>query len=161
MLVTPLPGTDRTVIRDLLERLGFSAANKAGAHEPTDLDRNYYDWADEAARMLRSCVRAEDIGRLVHTPTYWELIRAAHVESTRWTYLRREELRQRADAFAAAHKAIKNQIDRWSQLARFLVPDTGFFEGISLAYGRGSSASWRAMRVVRRPIRARAIHAVR
>jgi hypothetical protein len=130
MLITPLPGTDRTNLLKALEYLrdGAVDARNAGGG---NMERygTYMIWALDAVDLLRGQVAERDLEWLVLTRTFWAL--HAHLDPDRMQVGRLvdAELDQRVSMFEKARDDLAAQIARWSRFNNwaYVVPDTSLF----------------------------------
>jgi hypothetical protein len=135
MLVTPLPGTNRHDLRQTLRELHSAAINirrdkPPGATGPIDA---YFGWTDSAVGQLTGQIAESDIQRLIFTPRYWALLGSPSIGTPQYYAVLEREIDQRISDLDAAYRELDTQIDRWSDLATYVVPDTSFFcQGESL-----------------------------
>jgi hypothetical protein len=136
MLVTSRPGVNRENLLQALRNVEseitvIDARAPQGAHKRL---LSYLEWTSNAVRTLGNQISPPDLERLVLTRRYEQLLSGVGTMTGTETEVQRVvnglvslEIRQRADDFAAAVKALDNQINRWSSYAHFVVPDTSFF----------------------------------
>jgi hypothetical protein len=136
MMVTPLPGTSRNNLRDILRDVMTRLDNLSRS----DVDA-YLEWVVHAARVLGSQVSSTDIEQLVHTRGYDRLLAFAvgtapsevttePVDMTRTRAVRRLlqlEIDQRIAAFNLAKEQLDNRIGIWSRAGQFILPDSTFY----------------------------------
>ena len=136
MLVTPRPGVDRRNLRDSLRSLRSAVSNLRGGGPSGAYQRllAYLDWTSDAVRTLGNQISSADLDRLVLTKGYERLLSGvgsmtgSEVEVQRVVNgLVSTELDQRIAAFDEAVRALDEQINRWSILGDFVVPDSSFF----------------------------------
>ncbi|MFZ1114234.1 MAG: PIN domain-containing protein [Propionibacteriaceae bacterium] len=128
MLVTPLPGTDRRNLRQMMNELHNGAINIRSSKLPGDLApaSAYFRWTDTAVGQLTGQIAECDIERLVLTPRYWALLGSPSVGTPQGLAVIDQEIGQRISDFAAACRELEAQIGRWNDLATYVVPDTSF-----------------------------------
>lgn len=134
MLIRPLPGTDRTTLRDALLRAEYVARNARSRNGPEIIRyQEYLRWAEDASWLLRKLVSPTDLKSLVLTRVFWTLLGTSGANaSSEFTWLVDDELETRERTLLEAN-AYLEQIDRrWGPLdnpweARFVVADTNVF----------------------------------
>jgi hypothetical protein len=132
MLVTLLPGSERTHVLRTLDDLHVAVENVRGLSSgqyPQQAIVAYFRWAHDAARALRKQVSAADIDRLVLTRRYDQLLSvdARLAEPQIVNGLLATELDERIEAFGEARTVLRSQIDRWSGPEVFVIADTSFY----------------------------------
>ncbi|MFI6290018.1 PIN domain-containing protein [Nonomuraea sp. NPDC050790] len=135
MLISPLPGSDRRNIRQALNHVWTEAVNaRSTITEHDELCLKYLSWAVEAATHLRSQISARDLDRLVLTRRYWALQQvistAPHLHGRQAVHIAqlvRMELEERATDLQQAMDTFHDHVQRWSDLAVYVVADTSFF----------------------------------
>ena len=132
MLVTLFPGADRDDVLTTLREIASTAQSASNTHGPAyDRLTAYLEWATNSVRMLEHRVSAADIDNLVLTRGYERLLSVAgtltglDVGTQRvLNGLLNLEIQQRISAIEKATADLRAQIQRWSGLAAFVVPDT-------------------------------------
>ncbi|AHH98747.1 PIN domain-containing protein [Kutzneria albida] len=134
MLVTCLPGVDRRNLRSTLREVCTDVGNLRGGGGLTAVERlnAYLDWAVVSVQKLGSQISAADIRRLIMTPRYELLLTFVGkvldgVHAYPVNGLLNIEFDQRLAALEAARDAVEQQIQRWSRVGEFVVPDTSFY----------------------------------
>ena len=136
MLVTPRPGVNRKNLRDTLNSVCTDASNLRGGGPRGSHNRllAYLDWTSSAVRMLSSQISSADLDRLVLTRRYELLLAGVGNMAGDQQEVQRvvnglvsTELDQRVAAFEEAIKALDEQINRWSGLMDFVMPDSSFY----------------------------------
>jgi len=129
MLLTPLPGADRTNLLQALQHVYDGAVNaRSWAGQNVDRYNTYMRWAVGAVGMLRSQIAEGDLERLVMTRTFWALQAHGNPHGEAVVRLVDAELDQRVSMFKEARDDLAAQIDRWSRYNwEYVVPDTSFF----------------------------------
>ncbi|GAA2657744.1 hypothetical protein GCM10010412_028680 [Nonomuraea recticatena] len=165
-----MPGADRRNVRQALNYVWTEAVNArtTTTSEPDELCLKYLSWAVEAATHLRSQVSSRDIDRLVLTRRYWALQRvistAPHLHGKQAVHIAqlvRMELEERAADLKRAIDNFEDRVQRWSNLAVYVVADTSFYirprRRRMLAGVRGSDGAARRRRraCLRRHLHAR------
>jgi rRNA-processing protein FCF1 len=129
MLVTPLPGANRTNLLEALQQVHKGAVDaRSFSGHAVDRCNTYMRWALDAVRMLRHQIAESDLERLVMTRAFWALQGGGMgVESVGW--LVDAELDHRVSMFEEARDDLAAQIARWSPYNNwaYVVPDTSFF----------------------------------
>jgi rRNA-processing protein FCF1 len=127
MLVSPLPGADRTQVLEAIREVATGAFNLRGS-SGADPYQEYVRWANDSAQKLSNLISPADIERLVLTRRYWLLqSMEAAWGSASARILMNAELVERVRDLEAAQQALQQQIDRWSRPGVFVVPDTSFY----------------------------------
>lgn len=108
MLITPRPGTNRRLLRELLGQVHLDVTNLAGGGGPgkaQDRVGVYLEWVTSAVQRLGNQISAADLDRLVLTPGYDRLLAVAGTMTSDDTGTQRVlngmvrlELNQRAEA---------------------------------------------------------------
>ncbi|NHO83154.1 PIN domain-containing protein [Micromonospora sp. CMU55-4] len=129
MLVTPLPGTDRRNLREVLRTLYVEAMNirSRGDHGAGVPIGAYFRWTDSAVSQLTGQIAERDIQRLVLTPRYWALLASPTIGTPQFYSVLAREIDRRIADFDAACTELEAQIARWTDLSTYVVPDTSFF----------------------------------
>lgn len=130
MLVTPLPGVDRQHLVQVLDTVGIGATNLLGAFvgkHPTDCTNIYLNWVHDAARSLRTLIRPPDIGELILTRRYEQILSVSALGTAAIYSLLAIEVEERIAAIDAARLALRTATQRWSQPALFVVADTSIY----------------------------------
>ncbi|MDO7868180.1 PIN domain-containing protein [Nocardioides jiangxiensis] len=127
MYLTPVPGSDRTALIQILRAVENSLINiRSRSHVRADLLVIYSQWAGEAVRLLRGHVRDTDIDGLVLTRRYWAL--QAATASTDVATIIDVEIDERRYAFAAAIAELERQHQvGLARSGHVVVPDTNVF----------------------------------
>lgn len=132
VIVKAHPLVDRRNLRTVLDRQVTDVSNVRGfSGSATDWLVKYLDWANETARALHNVLLPEEVDRLVFTSTYSALLNAVRSEMDSRIErvvngLLQAELQRRVAAFEQLRDDVRDQIDRWSDLAMFIVCDTDF-----------------------------------
>jgi hypothetical protein len=127
------PLVDRGNLRAALEQHVADVTNVRGfSGNAGDWLVRYLEWANDTAQGLHNMLLPEEVNRLVFTPTYSALLAAAGTDMASLNQrvvngLLRTELQQRAAAFEQLRNDVRDQIDRWSNPAMFIVCDTNYF----------------------------------
>lgn len=134
MLITPRPGADREIVRQVLRRARQSAGavwdtSPQSAHERL---LQYLEWATGAARILGAQVRDEDVDRLVLTRRYHALLAycgtlASSSQERLVNGLVNLELEDRLRAFAHAEEDLDALIARWGVGEHYVIADSSFY----------------------------------
>ena len=136
MLVTPRPGVDRRNLLDNLRSVSGAVSNLRGGGPQGAYKRllAYLEWTSDAVRLLSNQISSADLDRLVLTKGYERLLlgvgsmTGTEVEVQRVVNgLVSTELDQRVAAFEVAVKTLNDQMNRWSMLGEFAVPDSSFY----------------------------------
>lgn len=136
MLVTPRPGVDRRNLLDNLRSVSSAVADLRGGGPQGAYKRllSYLEWTSNAVRILSNQISSADLDRLVLTKGYERLLlgvgsmTGTEVEVQRVVNgLVSTELDQRVAAFEEAIKTLNDQMNRWSMLGEFVVPDSSFY----------------------------------
>lgn len=136
MLLTPLPGTSRDNLLKSLRETHTAVYNlwSGGSGSAHDRLGAYVEWTVTATQYLGNQISAADLDRLVLTIGYERLLAALGTATGTDVSTQRAlialvslELRQRADAFEAAIKALDAQIRIWSRSGVFTVADTSVY----------------------------------
>jgi hypothetical protein len=136
MLVTPRTGVDRRYLRDTLRSVHNDVSNlwSGGPHGAYKRLLAYLEWASDAASRLGGMISSDDLNRLVLTKRYDLLLSGVRTMTGDEREVQRvvnglvsTELTERVEAFKAAIAAMEEQINRWSQLGEFIMPDTSFY----------------------------------
>lgn len=127
---------NRKSLRDSLNAVYTDVGNLRGGGPHGSYNRllAYLDWTSRAVRMLGNQISSADLEWLVLTKRY-ELLLAGvgnmagdQIEVQRVVNgLVSTELDQRVADFEVAIKALDQQINRWSGLAEFVMPDSSFY----------------------------------
>jgi hypothetical protein len=136
VLVTPRPGVNRANLRDSLRSVYTEAYNFRGGGPQGSYSRllAYLDWTSNSVRMLSGQIGSADLDQLVLTRRYELLLAGVGTMAGSQQEVQRvvnglvsTELDQRIAAFEEAIKALDEQINRWSGLMDFVMPDTSFY----------------------------------
>ena len=136
MLVTPLPGTSRDNLLQMLRDVHNAAYNlRAGGSGPAhDRLTGYIEWTTLTVQRLGNQITAADLDRLVLTRGYERLLSGFGSMTGLDAGTQRVlnglvslELTQRVDALDDAIKALDAQIRRWSRPGVFVVADTSVY----------------------------------
>jgi rRNA-processing protein FCF1 len=133
MLVTSLPGIDRTNLLDTLQKVRTdlaSASSVAGAAHTRIYA--YIGWVNDSARALAGVISSADVARLLWTESYRIAMSSLgnlvhHHAEAALDQLIALEVQQRAKAFDEVITELDRLIERWSGPEVFVVPDTSFF----------------------------------
>jgi hypothetical protein len=127
-----MPGVSREPLLGNLRDLHRVVGNARGGGQPALYA--YFDWVDNAVRVLQNQISAADLDRLVLTRRYELLLSTAgrsmedaDLETRIVNGLLDNELDQRVAAFGAACEALERQIKRWSRPGEFVVADTSVY----------------------------------
>ncbi|WP_328933245.1 MULTISPECIES: PIN domain-containing protein [unclassified Streptomyces] len=134
MLITPLPGTNRDNLIEVLRGEQTKVINLRGRHFGSAYQAllAYLSWSSDAVRMLRGQIRAADIDRLVLTRRHGALLDGVgHLAgSDQQAFVNGIvglELDERIEEFEKAIKEYTALTERWNPSRRILVPDTTLF----------------------------------
>ena len=125
MLVTPLPGADRSNLRAALREIVRDLTNLRGSSEPDRIA--YLRWAGEAARKIHGQIREADVQRLVLTRWYELLFAHSLARDPALSNLVALEIDERVRALDAALSSLENRISQWSARGLFVVADTNVY----------------------------------
>lgn len=128
MQLTPLPGTDRASLLELLEQVRTACTNVRGAGAAAGSQlRPYLDWATDAERLLRYHLHTADLDLLILTKRYWMLQALAPDQAGSAVRTIYNELDDRARALGEAIDLLRRDLGRWRRPGLFVVPDTSVF----------------------------------
>lgn len=125
-VVRTYPGVPHDEVLRVLQWAHTAVGNVRGrTHDPIKVVDFYLEWADEAARMLRYAVHAEDINRLILTRRYWAIYAAPGVHAARSVYT---EIDDRNADLEAAVSQLQQTRDKWNRSeGKLVVADTSVF----------------------------------
>jgi len=133
VIVKAHPLVDRGNLRAALEQHVTDVTNvRSFSGNAADWLVKYLEWANDTAQALHNMLLPEEVNRLVFTTRYSALLAAAGTDMASRNQrvvngLLRTELQQRVTAFELLRNDVRDQIDRWSDPAMFIVCDTNFF----------------------------------
>ncbi|OWV04716.1 hypothetical protein B5D80_19690 [Micromonospora wenchangensis] len=135
VLITPLPGGDREVLRSALADVHQQITNLQGNGPREALERAlaYLDWCHEAQRRLRNQVRPAELEYLVPLKAYDVVLAAAGAFVTRpvgdrlINGLVSTQLDERVSVLKAALDDLAGQVKRFDRRGELLVLDTNIY----------------------------------
>ncbi|MFF4880237.1 PIN domain-containing protein [Micromonospora sp. NPDC000668] len=135
MLITPLPGSSREVLRSALTNVHETVANLRSGGPPDALSRAlaYLDWCHEAQRRLRNQVRPAELDYLVPPKSYEVVLSAAgsfgdqRAGDRLINGLVSTQMDERVSVLQAALDDLAEQVKRFERPGELLVLDTNVY----------------------------------